>query len=198
MAFGKVRLTVDGLLHVSSENDDVTNVKSIFKHLDDKIEFDPDVKFEHLFNVLVNESDLVNTVFSSQLGHHKFFKFVDNFQIEKEIPNFSNDNDNVNHIVFGWASFLYDETIDIVLDFYGVGQRDGVDCYFGVDHLPLYYIKKYPLKLDESMKLNDYREGSSSVYDYIIVSKKDITLYDVISCLLYNLSFDGYPPDDFV
>lgn len=164
-----------------------SEVDSLQPFLNEAVELSDDFTLSDLFYFIEREVAFFNLVFASQLGHFPLKLFIEEYK--KPVPE-KKDDDEVDYLEVSSCAELQEwGDIDIYLDFHGMGEKDGI-CY-AVEFTPLNELKQYPLCIDKTFKMYDMRKTDSLCL--IIEGKRYFTVYEMIGCILDEISFCGAP-----
>jgi len=170
---------------------------TIISFLTEPVEF-KGTTLEDLFDFLIIPNEkLIQLIFDRSLGSFPIKSFIDDL---KNIPEEKDDyqtNSASHYIGFErvteiWNKDEFDGRIDMSLYPYKKKKDETYSCSF----VPLYHIKDYKLKVHEKFSLTDYRPYyEDEDYDNIDISwlKGDMTLFEVLESLLFEISFHGDP-----
>lgn len=182
-----------GKTHIGYDQYEEIKVHSFLPYLNSGIEIEDDVTFEDFFNHIMRQHGKYSQVFASHLGHFKLIEWQDEWN-RIAVMDDHGTSYTMTHLHVQWDanSFLHEgETkpnIDIHCDFSGVGIDNGKEIGIAVEFTPLNELKPYPLKLNKDFNLYD-RFGPK----LHVAGICEFTVYDVISCILYEISFAGPP-----
>lgn len=184
--------------------DDDKTVKQIttdlVPYLNEAIEFEGGLTFETFMQHIFNHEDIYSMVFASHLGHYPLHSWKEEFYKDYEKDNDAVDIEylEVMHAYIeinmsGPNQFGITE-VDIYHEFHGVGSwgkdENGKETIGGiaVEFTPLNELKNYELKLNNQVKFLDL-----NTFDEICTMEHYFTVYDVISTILYEISWSGSP-----
>jgi len=167
----------------NEENYKEEEVDSLQPFLNEAVELSDDFTLGDLFYFIEKEAGFFNLVFASQLGHFPLDVFLKEYK--KPIPK-KEEDEEIDYLkvsscaeLWGWGD------IDIYSDFSGVNESEGISL--AVEFTPLNKLKQYPLRLNETFKIfGDDQEQ-------ILEGKKYFTVYEIIGCILNEISFCGAP-----
>lgn len=153
---------------------------------------------EDLFNfIIIPNKDIIQLIFDRTLGSYSLDSFISDL---KNVPEDKDDyqtHAGSHYIGFErvteiWNKDEFDGRIDMSLYPYKKKKDETYSCSF----VPLYHIKDYKLKVHEKFSLTDYRPYyEDEDYDKVDISwlKGDMTLFEVLESLLFEISFHGDP-----
>ena len=166
-------------------------IKSIFRHLNDIATIDKGVTFGDILKHLSKEKEDVNKFFSSNMGNFDFNLFL------KELGNKPKEKTNIKTLVlkrhFDTPLRKNHEMYSFV-NIYGVTGKDITkrSNTYAIDMLELSALKDIPIALNYNIEIYDNGIKSPKV---LLKAKTQFTLYEIISCILYEISFYGSPKD---
>lgn len=176
------------------------DVKDLAVHLGSYVEFEGKVTFERIFDLIIENKDLYNLVFHSQMGGYAIEAFIDDYNgAEKEGPGelefleiyFSGDhttyNDDSTDIHYnasfhGWGKWSEE---------YTPGSHHGP---IGIGFSSIADYRKLELKLAEEAEFGIAPKIVNDKRDYISYKGKTAyTWYDIVGAILYEISWYGTP-----
>lgn len=158
-------------------------VDSLQPFLNEAVELSDDFTLNDLFYFIEKEAGFFNLVFASQLGHFPLNLFIEEYRkpiLERK------DDDEIDYLEVSSCAELWEwGDIDVYLDFHGIGEKD--DIGYAIEFTPLNELKQYLLRINEIFKV--YGDN----VEQILEGKKYFTVYEVIGCILNEISFCGVP-----
>lgn len=179
-------------------------INSLLPYLGSLIEIEPGTTFGDFFGIICRDYEVMETLFFDQLAGHSLKPYMD--QIGKP----SAELEGIRRLEVGWGSeytihkgkhYFY-----ILPDFHGMGPPDpsvhGADtsaeqCY-GTSLRAINDMRDLPFSLDTEVKVYKYDlDTKESQFSFIptLIAHCDFTVYDVISGILDELVWHGYPDD---
>jgi hypothetical protein len=208
-----ITLSKDGIFYENKfEDGKKKKVKSLIPYLNKVIQLEEDFTLIDFFNILENDKELINIIFSSQLGHYPLQLYIND--IKKEIVK---GEEQLDFLKVHWScgfeqgecsEFEPENEISIFASFGGWGvwednpwtnyevDEDGkIRGGFAIEFTPLSELKDLPLKLELDMEFKDENQfiKEENNYKTILKGKRPFTVYEVIGAILYEISFVGDP-----
>lgn len=194
-----------------SEEYEERSVESLFEYLNEPVEVDQNFTLMDLFEILEREEELVSKVFSSQLGHYPLKLYIDEIRKPFQELDYVKDIECLELTRYGE---YWEGEVETYSDFCGVNSKD----WFGysVEFSPLNAIKHLPIRINKEFSITDLFIPSKFTRFLVGVGKRiglplkrwkdpwtysyvrgetSITLYEVISAILYEISFCGSPEE---
>jgi hypothetical protein len=172
----------------------------------DTVELDDKLTFLDFFEVLNANRDVVNFVFAQVLGFYKFEQFY--FDLKKPIAkeeanDYKNEYLEVYHVpdLFRYEAnepFDYNPYVD--LHMVKLKDEDGNEnVQYGIALTSLSTLKKHKLKINKKVEFilqdSTKKVTKKSMEPAFIASHNNFKLFDLISGILYEISFHGSPED---
>lgn len=175
----------DGNIYLDTGGEKSGVVESLIPHLSESITLEDGCRFSALFDKIVLDKPLMELVFSSHLGYYPLDSFIDEYNLQKE------PLEPPNKLVISWScefwGMLKEPTFDIYPDVSGQ-DLEGNAC--GLDFVPLYEWKNLPFELNTEVKVFEFPSGEAR-----LKGTRNFTVYDVLSAILYEISFYGPPSE---
>lgn len=164
---------------------------SFLPFMSEPLEIEEGATFKTFFNHIMKEKDKYSEIFVSHLGGYDLSMFEE----EWRKPFVKEKNDGMESLEIFWY-VDYDSEDGSVKEqpsFQGIGHsaEEGLTPY-GIDFTPLNKLKNYPIKLNTEYKIEEYTLRKRRPRK-IFAGKKAFTVYDVISAVLYEITFYGGP-----
>ena len=183
------------------ESDKIVEVVSdLIPYLNDTIEFGDGLIFEDFMFHILSYSDKYSEVFSSQLGHYNLKDWISDFLNEQKddsgteiIEYLEVAHSDIEIDAYGTQNSYKITEIDVYNSFHGIGEWEEKETGkvmggVAIEFTSLYTLRKLPLKLNKKVRITDIQ-----TYDEICVMEKLFTVYDVISAILFEISWSGNP-----
>lgn len=169
-------------------------VHSFLPYLNEMMEVDEDVTFGDFFFHIMKQKGKYSSIFASHLGNFKLNAWEDEWH---RIPENSFDGDDYEMTAVGlcWhgESWNYEgeDEITITPEFHGMGidKKSRKEMGFAIEFTPINKLKQYPFKLDTRLNVYSLQKGS----ELLLSGKKSFTVYEVVSTVLFEISFSGAP-----
>lgn len=205
------------------ELEDVSNI-GLISFLNRGIEVDPDFTLGDLFKIIERHLDEYDLVFSSHLGRFPLKIYIDDINKECPLDDRENMSylevywsaEYFDHYKFnkehpdGFSigdlkmppSEPVEEPAEITIyaGFHGWGEYNNDQINeqdkpqfggFAIEFTPLRKLKHLPLHLNKNFILYD----ESGEFKEIVKGEREFTVYDVISSILFEISFAGEPSE---
>jgi hypothetical protein len=185
-------ITSDGKIYKMNyfgrlERNEVTTIKN---YLNCILHIEEGTTFETFFNIILKDKDFFSEVFKETMGGFDLNQFVKEWKNNVEIKN----NHNISYLEVYRDINLKDNTGIITLDvmnvFEGVIKKeDGEKERLSLDFIPISSLKKIPLRIN-----NDFNIPGQIIENVnMLTSVKEMTLFEVIESILYDITFYGDP-----
>jgi len=198
-----------------NENVKVKNVKSLKKYLACEVEFEKGLTFGTLLKLIIKEGNSFNVVFCQELNGKKLEYFEEKFDADPEVyeEDFKLEYLEISKI-FELFSFEKGSTIDLFSVFIGIGKtNDGFDVFIPLSFYSIAELKDMEVMLNKlvevyrDLPMDDVdmsdedddedddedesvlpQQNSDAAYPFFEAAAR-ITLYEVIQCIIYELSY---------
>lgn len=202
----------EGRIYKSTWNGDVRKyVEKEYKSFLPLLNFPVQIEnttFGQFFMLLEPEWHLYDKIYESALYGHPLKDFIDECKVVEGNPK------EIEHVEVYWCSEIdeheeypdedsgqrpFGDYISVFPGFHGWGLwRDESDPTLkgnlGIEFSPLYNYQMVPLKLDKELKVYQWGKNPKTVpKEPILKCYKDFSVHDVISAILYEISFMGGP-----
>jgi hypothetical protein len=185
-------ITSDGKIYKMNyfgrlERNEVTTIKN---YLNCILHIEEGTTFETFFNIILKDKDFFSEVFKETMGGFDLNQFIKEWKNNVEIKN----NHNISYLEVYRDINLKDNTGIITLDvmnvFEGVIKKeDGEKERLSLDFIPISSLKKIPLRIN-----NDFNIPGQIIENVnMLTSVKEMTLFEVIESILYDITFYGDP-----
>ncbi len=185
-------ITSDGKIYKMNyfgrlERNEVTTIKN---YLNCILHIEEGTTFETFFNIILKDKDFFSEVFKETMGGFDLNQFIKEWKNNLEIKN----NHNISYLEVYRDINLKDNTGIITLDvmnvFEGVIKKeDGEKERISLDFIPISSLKKIPLRIN-----NDFNIPGQIIENVnMLTSVKEMTLFEVIESILYDITFYGDP-----
>lgn len=164
-------------------------VKSLKNFLNCVLHLEEGITFETFFNIILKEKEFFNEVFKDTMGGFDLNQFL------KEWKKVSDNNkvSKISYLEIYRDIKLKDTggllTLDVNNIFEGVIKKEGKKETITLDFIPINDLKKLSLKLNTDFNI----PGEIIEEVNMISSIKEMTLFEVIECILYDITFYGDP-----
>jgi hypothetical protein len=142
---------------------------------------------EDLFKWIEREKEFFENAFSFHRGFWPLKYFLD--EISKPSPK----NENIEYLSIWWIAKVWDSNREFdfkpQISIYKKGNKK--DTYI-ISCVPLNVLKKYIIRLDKKVYLVD---DKISLIKPVAIMNKNFTLYDLIGCIMKEVSYYGSPKD---
>jgi hypothetical protein len=185
-------ITSDGKIYKMNyfgrlERNEVTTIKN---YLNCVLHIEEGTTFETFFNIILKDKDFFSEVFKETMGGFDLNQFVKEWKNNVEIK----DKHKISYLEVYRDINLKDNTGITVLDvmnvFEGVIKKEnGEKEKISLDFIPISTLKKIPLRIN-----NDFNIPGQIIENVnILTSIKEMTLFEVIESILYDITFYGDP-----
>jgi hypothetical protein len=170
-------------------------IKSILDHLNNDCEIDKDVTLGDILNHLSLEKDIVSSVFSSFLGKFPFSLFLD------DLNNSDEEKTLIKTLVlkrYFDTPFRKNGTMYSYVALYGIKSKNiKTRTTYSVSLTPLSLLKNMNIVLNPNIDIykNKIINKKVSNPELILSAKTTYNLYEIISTILYEISFHGTKND---
>lgn len=198
--------------HFNPECDEYVKkeVKHLYLYLNERVVLSSDFTFGDLFNHLEEDGEIFDLIFSSCLGHHSLYLWFD--EIKHLTPTMDNDIDYLE--IHRWGEYWDWGDIDLSIGISGISKKEDSPSY-GIGFTPLNEIKYLSLRLNENFEISEVKIPSRIVMYFFrflkrvgipskwswrnpylltyVKGKVEFTVYELITAVLYEISFYGSP-----
>lgn len=173
-------------------------VDSFVPYLDKILQLDEDVTFGDFFDHVMGEAYQHSTIFYSQLGGFALEDWIGEWSRPDE---YDKDLNDLHYLSVYWIAEIWSHTdkLEDYVDFHAVGAGEYPDTgekvedmNYSVSFTPLNNLKHLPFKIFNEYKIIQHTSGTTKE-EYILETKKPMTVYDVIGGILNDVSFYGNP-----
>ena len=170
----------------------------LIPHLNDAFEIEEGSTFGQFMTHIFHHYQTYGMVFSSHLGHYPLGYWLEDFDKSpterKDMDYLEVRHSGVSLNISGKKdSYLNDA--EIYDEFHGIGDWDedsgadpGTKGGIAIEYTSLRELKNYPLKLN-----TEFVVTNAQTFDVVCKMEKYFTVYDVISAILYEISWAGPP-----
>jgi len=211
-----IKLTKDSIIYSNDLNPECDKyiekeVPYLWPYLSERVELSDDFTLGDLFNYIERNIDEFDLIFSSDLGHHSLQLYIDDV---KEL-NLKKDTDTeIDFLEIQRYGEYWEEwgEIELHIEFHGVNEKE--DIGYAIEFTPLNELKDLPLRLNENFSISRTKIPIRIVVHFVRLLKKIgiplkkwdnpytyayvrgktcFTVYELISSVLYEISFSGSP-----
>lgn len=186
-------------------------VDHLYLYLNERVVLSDDFTLEDLFHHLYRDGETFDLIFSSCLGHHSLQPWFD--EINRPGPK---KDDEIDYLeIHRWAEYWDWGDIDLSIGVSGISKKS--DIPYGIGFTPLNEIKHLPLRLNEDFEIGEVKippsaimypirllkkigvplgklgKWSGSFYRTFVKGKVEFTVYELITAVLYEISWYGDP-----
>ena len=169
-------------------------VDTIKYYLDCPLRLGDGVTFETFFNYVIAEYKLMDIIFNETMGEYNLESFIEEWGKTFIKPYSSLEID-----VIRFRKILeYIEVdknkgfVDIRVDIDGVGKNYGVE--YSLEFMSLSEMKKYPISVEDKIHIKRSLQKNDGEESYI-GGDCVVTLFEVISTILYEITLYGPPSE---
>lgn len=177
--------------HICSEK----KVHSFLPYLNEVMDVDEDVTFEDFFEHIMRQKGKYSSVFTSHLGSYNLIQWEEEWNRIPGDNNCDGDDYEMQSVGICWHGESWnsegEDEITITSEFHGTGidKKTKKEMGMAVEFTPINDLKSYPFKLDTRLNVYSLQKDSK----ILLSGKKDFTVYEVVSTVLYEISFAGSP-----
>ena len=193
-------------LAFDSNNNRIIEDKNLKNYLSEYVQIDKGVTFERIFDLIILDKEFYSIVFASVLRFFKIEHFIDEYKME--------DNDeNPEFMDYLIVSKIFDNLyyekkenglteIQFYNSFGGIKENYTDEIFTeprkmgcGVSFIPLNNLKKYEIKIDNSLIIRSFNINlKTKNKDYeLLKGEIELTLFDLFDAILQEISFHGSP-----
>ena len=167
-------------------------VDTIKYYMDCPLKLGDGATFEHLFNHIIAEVEIIDIIFNETMGDNKLSDYIDEWNKPFITTKTGLDIDYIRfRKVLEYLEMDRNKGfVDIRIDFDGVGKNEGAD--YSLEFMSLPEMKKHPIKIETDLYVKEslHRKDGDDSY---IGGDCVVTLFEVIGTLLYEITFYGPP-----
>ena len=189
-----------------------TKIDSLIKWLCEPLFIDKGVTFGDFFNLIMNEHEKASDIFTSHLGGYSLSDWLVEWNQSGE--RVSNDQEKIEYVELKWVVEYHsnhpDWSIDEGIEMIGKGRKKNSDLFgddnwndtnFGFSFTSINELKNYPIRLNNDWKIFDWDAvvdtnlpaDERDVNSFGFNNSKQMTVYDVVGAILFDISFYGPP-----
>jgi hypothetical protein len=139
--------------------------------------------FERFFTLIYLNKEIINLIFQRTLGGH----LLDVFYDDMIIPQSDIKLDDEEILMLQWVIDIYENDYTDYVEFY-IKAIDPEELHGSIAFMSLSDIKNSQIRI-----CNEITVSKEINEQPIITANKEITLYDAIKGILYEISFNGSP-----
>lgn len=198
--------------HFNPECDEYVRreVEHLYLYLNERVVLSNDFTFGDLFNYLEKDGETFDLIFSSCLGHHSLQLWFD--EINRPGPK---KDDEIDYLeIRRWGEYWDWGDIDLSIGISGVGKEHDFGINYGIGFTPLNKLKHLSLRLNENFEIGGsivplkivlffarllkkigvpVGKWNNPFYRTYVKGKAEFTVYELITAVLYEISFYGSP-----
>lgn len=185
--------------HYNTEYEKYVKKEVDFLHpyLNETVELSQDFTLGDLFKILEREKDFFDMVFSSHLGHFPLQLYIDDIKKPLSIPSEEDDEDELCCLELKrFGELEPDGDLNVFIDFSGLSNK--TDWSYAIEFTPLNELKHLLLRLNVDFKITEVKmpdDGKPHYCQTHVEGKTVYSVYELISTVLYEISFAGGPED---
>lgn len=190
-----IRIEKDKILYtdISNETQEIYPV-DLPAHLGDVVELGEFVTFSRVFDLIVENSDLFNTIFAKDLGHYAIEQFLEEYN--QPVSHIDTGFDLEVHIVCQAHNYSEYRDLEYYVAFHGLGILEGdqeaEEPYpISLSFIALNALKPKYIRINNQVQVYTYSEEGS--IDQSPVYESEIRLFDFFAAILDEISFFGDP-----
>ena len=156
---------------------------NLHKYFNDRLIIEDGVLFKDIFDVIIHNKKFYDDIFYSYLGGHSIEDFFYDYLTETK------NEKNLDSVEFSWIADVYEiDGVNEISQYIHFGGMNG-DEHYSLSFTPLFDMKNLKVVLDNEFEIQNLSKTDEKPIKYI----KEFTLFDIISTLLYEISFYGTP-----
>jgi len=180
-------------------------------HLNERVVLSNDFTLEDLFHHLYTSYNIFDLIFYSCLGHHSLKLWFD--EINGPGPK---EDDEIDYLeIHRWGEYWDWGDIGLSIGISGINEKE--DIPYGIGFTPLNKLKHLSLRLNEDFEIGEVKipskaimypirllkkigiplgklgKWSGSFYRTFVKGKVEFTVYELITAVLYEISWYGDP-----
>jgi hypothetical protein len=190
-----IRIEKDKILYtdISNETQEIYPA-DIPAHLGDVVELGEFVTFSRVFDLIVDNSALFNTIFENDLGHYAIEQFLEEYN--KPVSRIDTSFDLEAHIVCQAHNYSEYRDFEYYVAFHGLGilehDLESEEPYgISLSFSSLNELKTKYIRINNQVQIYTYSEEGS--INQSPVYEGEIKLYDFFAAILNEISFFGDP-----
>lgn len=183
---------------LNSQKETKIEISSLAGYLNSLIEIDDKTTFHQLWKYIEKDQEFFSLVFSEAMGEYSISDYIEQMNKPGSVEEEIDEENHIDYLQCYWHAELYENKLDLYPAFDGVGPcsdscRDGVDgTNWSIDFIPINNLKHYPIVLNKKVDIYDIDKEDINPS---LSATKEWTVYDVLYCILYEISFNGSPLD---
>lgn len=170
-------------------------------YLREPIKLAEGVTFKRIFDILIKNEMTFNLIFSSSIGRLNLSDYTSEYLKDDN----DDDPNSITYLEVYNATELFtfeNETdYDHYCSFHGIRlnytdkyTKEAFDCPISLIGVPLNNLKKYEIKVNNDLLIQEFNETTKK-YDDIVKAKKLINVFEFYDAILYEISWFGTPND---
>lgn len=183
---------------INEVKEDKIAISTISSCLNCPVLIDDKTTFWDLWQYLEQDAEYFSLVFAEAMGGVNINEYREQIRKTGRTKEEEDPENHIDYLRCYWHAEIWESELDVYPAFDGIGpakdqDMDGVEGdAWAIDFTPINNLKHYPIKLDT--KLSIYNVDEESLEPTITTTKR-WTLYDVLYCILSEISFCGNPRD---
>jgi hypothetical protein len=205
--FGELLIKKDGNHEYFHDYNESEVVKDITRFFGSKVRVEDGVTFGDIFRIVLDNHKVFQLVFDSDLGFHDLTNWQEEFNAEPD-----KINDDLKWVeVSSYGEYCVKDNgeneLSIALEFVGMGKPGEEDIAYGTppdqmigysfSFTPINQLKHLPFKINNEFKIYklnlDRKKDEKPDLTPVVHGEKSITLYEMFSAILDDISFFGHP-----
>ncbi len=187
-------ITSDTILLQSDYKDEKESELASICLLQEEVQLEKGVTFGRIMELIYRDADFIEKAFHISLGGFKLQPFIDDMMCDSSIPDDSNNGDALEALVLSWVADDFRNELEIYTDLSGRAAEIKAPYYsewYGVEFTPLSKLRDLPFELDTSFVIRNIEKKIEE--EKVFCSTLKFTVYDLISGILNEITFCGYP-----
>jgi protein-arginine kinase activator protein McsA len=162
----------------------------LMRYIDHIVSIEPDVTVKDIFMHMGKEAENIDNIFDASLGGHSFHQFLSEAMEEPEIDPQLSHGLFMHHASVDSGELLHD------IRFVVMGQPDenNINMVYNVELCAINTYSNLVVQIDKDFTIMKTENIDNQNIEVPIFSvAKPMTLYDIFSALLFEVSFHGSP-----
>lgn len=156
----------------------------IFMKLHERVQIETDVTLGDIFKMLIQEKELLETVFASSLNGVSFDLLISDFK------QAALETEEIDIIEIFWLAELDESEFQLIPAVHGKIEAEANDESYALDYMPLHTLKNCKIVLNPALTVFS---SDPTIDTPVLNTVKHFTMYEMVHALLYEFTFYGTP-----